>query len=425
MRNNKLLLTLMILTLFLMLSVGCSPSDAQDAPEIQETENSNEEEESEQPDAAIEEDPIEEEEDVIEEDDEEPTEESKTDTDGELSVHFIDVGQGNAVFIRQGSQSMLIDAGDNHMASRVVDYLRKEGIEKVDYLIGTHPHADHIGGMEDVMDHFDVGKVFMPDVTHTTRTFENTLLAIQRNDLRITKPVVGDVYQIGAAKVTIIAPHSSSYSNLNDYSIGIRLDYGTTSFLFTGDAERRSEEEMVANRNNLSLDVDVILVPHHGSNSSSTRAFLEAASPQYGVIQLGADNRYGHPHTEVIERLQQYNIETYRNDLHGHVVFLSDGTTIRVQTEKTPKEANAPPAEESGTGDAPDEKQETSTPTGGVNINTASIDELQEIIHVGPAYAEQIIALRPFQSVNDLTRVKGIGDGRIKDIKEQGIAYVD
>ena len=427
MKINRKLAFILILALALLLPLGCTFSETEEDPAVEENgsaqdELDNDVVEQEQDESATSE---EDEETDADETDEEGEEGSSLAVDGELSVHFIDVGQGNAILIRQGSQSMLIDAGDNHMAYRVVEYLRKEGIEKVDYLIGTHPHADHIGGMEDVMDHFDVGKVFMPDVTHTTRTFENTLLAIQRNNLRLTKPVVGKTYDVGTAKATIVAPHSSTYSNLNDYSIVVRLDYGSTSFLFTGDAERQSELEMVANHSNLSLDVDVLLVSHHGSNSSSTRAFLEAASPKYGVIQSGADNRYGHPHQEVIERLNQFNIEVYRNDQHGNVVILSDGTNIRVQTERTPKEANAPPTQDINKGEGSVEETAEATLSETVNINTASLEALQKIIHVGPAYAEQIIELRPFSSINDLTRVRGIGDGRLRDIKEQGFAYVD
>lgn len=267
-----------------------------------------------------------------------------------------------------------------------------------------------------------IGKTVVRNNLYIALNIMYILLAIEKNDLGLTKPIIGDIYNIGNAKATIVAPYSTSYDNLNDYSVGIRLDYGSTSFLFTGDADRHSEREMVSHHSTLSLDVDVLLIPHHGSNSSSTNKFLKAASSKIGVIQSGADNSYGHPHSEVLERLGQFNVEIYRNDLHGTVIITSDGGHIQIKTEKTPKEANAPPGKDN---EEDTQREEGSTNQEGVDINAASLDELQEIIHIGPAYAEQIMELRPFKNLNDLTRVNGIGDGRLRDIKDQGRAFVE
>jgi len=412
---------MLLLLLGSFIIIGCGSDDQSPADMESSTQESVSEESprGEEPADQTEVDEEESEDPIKENEEQSQDTEEESIVDGDIAVHFIDVGQGNAVLIQQGSQTMLIDAGDNHMSDRVVRYLKNQGIEKVDYLIGTHPHADHIGGMEDVIDGFKIGTIIIPDVAHTTQTFENMLLAVERNDLKLTKPFVGDTYSLGEAKATIVAPNSSGYNNLNDYSVGIRIDFGSRSFLFTGDAERPSEEEMTNNHSILSLDVDVLLIPHHGSNSSSTAAFLEAASAKYGVIQVGEDNRYGHPHPEVLERLNSFDMEIYRNDLHGTVIVTSDGEHIQIETEKMPKESNAPPAD-----NKVEPAEEEKTTQEGININTASQSELQKIIHIGPAYAEQIVDLRPFTSIDDLTRVNGIGDGRLKDIKDQGLAYV-
>lgn len=250
--------------------------------------------------------------------------------EGNIEVHFIDVGQGDSVFIRQGDFSMLIDGGENSYGDLVVDYLRGEGIEKLDYVIGTHPHSDHIGGIDDVINSFDIGKVIMPKVTHTTKTFEDVILAIKNKELKITTPNVGDKYSLGDGEFIILGPSSDDYKNLNDYSIMLKLSYGDTSFLFTGDAEKVAEEEL------LSLDydisVDVLHVGHHGSKTSSRG--LDKIKPKYGIIQVAEDNIYNLPNEMILDRLKDNNVEIYRNDIHGTVKVISDGTDISIYTEK-------------------------------------------------------------------------------------------
>lgn len=247
-----------------------------------------------------------------------------------LIVHFIDVGQGDAILIQQGESNMLIDAGDNRYGEVIVNYLRKHKVKRLDYVIGTHPHADHIGGLDNVINTFEVGKIIMPKVSHNTRTYEDVLLAIKNKGLKITTPKVGDKYQLGEAEFTIIAPSSEKYSNLNDYSVSIRLDFVNNSFIFTGDAEERSEREML--QTGIPLRADVLKVSHHGSSSSTTDEFLKAVNPSVAIIQVGANNRYGHPHREILDKLA--HIKVYRTDLHGTIIIKSDGTEITIITEK-------------------------------------------------------------------------------------------
>ena len=246
---------------------------------------------------------------------------------GQAAVHFIDVGQGDAVLIQTTDGHIMIDGGDNHMGERVVQYLHDAGVQELAYVIATHPHADHIGGLIEVLNTFPVGTLIMPPVAHTTRTFERFLNAIEENDVSLRGPTVGSTFSVGDAVFTIIAPNSSGHANLNNYSVSIRMVLGDTSFIFTGDAELESEMEMILAGH--TLYADVLHVGHHGSSTSTTQAFFDAVSPSIAVIQLGANNTYGHPHREVRDRLD--GIRVYRNDEHGHIVLVTDGETITVR----------------------------------------------------------------------------------------------
>lgn len=255
-------------------------------------------------------------------------------TSGEnLRVHFIDVGQGDAILIQNGNKNMLIDAGDNKYGQLVVDYIRDKGVSKLDYLIGTHPHADHIGGLDDVIKNFDIGTIIMPKLNHDTKTYEDVLLAVQDKGLKINAPKIADNYELGDAQWTILAPNSEEYENLNNYSVVVKLEYGNNSFLFTGDAESLSEGEMLKLHRGEFSGIDVLKLGHHGSSSSTSDEFLEEVNPQTAVIQLGEDNKYGHPHQETMEKLQKKEIEIYRNDINGNIILTSDGDTINVELQ--------------------------------------------------------------------------------------------
>lgn len=265
--------------------------------------------------------------------------------EGNLEVHFIDVGQGDAILIKQNESSMLIDAGDNEYEEVVVNYLKENGVTKLDYVIGTHPHSDHIGGLDAVIDAFDIGKVIMPKATHNTKTFEDVIIAIKNKGLKITIPNPSDTFDLGEAKCTILAPNSDSYDNLNNYSVVLKLKYGNTSFLFTGDAEYISENEMLSGGYN--LKTDVLKVGHHGSDSSTTTKFLNATNPKYAVIQVGRNNKYGHPTIEIINKLQKNNVEIYRNDLDGTIIAKSDGKNIEFNKEPSPVQVKPSPSAQS------------------------------------------------------------------------------
>lgn len=248
---------------------------------------------------------------------------------GGLRVHFLDVGQADSILLQfPGGRSMLVDAGNNEDGPFVVAYLKQQGVSKIDYLVGTHPHEDHIGGLDDVIRSFAVGQVFMPRVTASTKTFEEVLQAVKEKGLKISTARAGvTLFDQGDLKVDFVAPNGADYEDLNNWSAVTRIRYGDTAFLLTGDAGARSEKEMLASGAN--LRADVLKVGHHGSSSSTTPAFLRAVAPKYAVISVGAGNDYGHPHQETLARLKDAGVQVFRTDLDGTVVFVSDGKTVQ------------------------------------------------------------------------------------------------
>ena len=260
----------------------------------------------------------------------------------QLKVHFIDVGQGDAILAQlPNGETMLVDAGKKEDGSTMVTYLQQLGIKQVDYLVGTHPHSDHIGGLPAVIQAFDIGKVYMPRVTHNTETFQQVLLAIKQKGLKITPARAGTVIlDQDNLNIVFVAPGGTDYENLNDWSAVTRISYGNTAFLLTGDAETDSEQEML--QSGAALQADVLKVGHPGSNSSTSQAFLKIVNPKYAVISAGAGNDYGHPHAETLTRLK--GIEVYRTDLMGTVIFTSEGENLTVSKIAATVKPRAPNA---------------------------------------------------------------------------------
>jgi len=251
-----------------------------------------------------------------------------------LEVHFLDVGQGDSILVRfPDGRNMLVDAGTNDSAAVVGGYLKKNGVKKLDYLVGTHPHEDHIGSLDAVINGFQIGELMMPKATTNTRTFRDVLAAVEKKGLRITTARAGvDVAEGADWQVKILAPNGDGYESLNNYSAVIKVRYKDVSFLLTGDAEELSEKEMLAA--GADVGARVLKVGHHGSHSSTSPAFLKAVNPRYAVISVGAGNDYHHPHREVLNRLKKAGVEVLRTDQRGTVVFSTDGGEITVTTEK-------------------------------------------------------------------------------------------
>ena len=246
-----------------------------------------------------------------------------------LEVHYLDVGQGDCTLILNGSHAMLIDAGDDSCGTLVQSYLESRGVEELEYVIGTHPDADHIGGLDVILYKFDCGTIIMPDFEKDTRAYDDLSDMIAQQEYSVTRPVLGEEYDFGDASFTIIAPvgGKDEYGDeANNYSVGIKLTFGGTSFLFTGDAEEEAENDMLST--GMDLSADVYKVAHHGSRTANSEEFLAAVDPAYAVISCGEDNDYGHPHAAVLNSLRAMGVAVFRTDEQGTVVAVSDGEEI-------------------------------------------------------------------------------------------------
>jgi len=247
----------------------------------------------------------------------------------EIAVSFIDVGQGDSVLIRSANHAVLIDGGEHAQRNTVLNYLRDAGVRRLDYVIATHPHSDHIGGLVAVMSQLEVGRVVMPDVMHNTVTFERFLETIEAQNIPLTIPNPGDVLQAGIITLNILGPPNPPGTDINNACVIVRLVHGRTSVLFTGDAEEPQERWLLESGQTLSSSV--LHVGHHGSRTSTTEAFLHAVNPRAAVISVGANNRYGHPHREVVDRLNSRNIIVYRTDQFGTVRMVTNGEDIIIR----------------------------------------------------------------------------------------------
>lgn len=273
-----------------------------------------------------------------------------------LKVHFIDVGQGDSILIQSGDDhDMLIDAGENDQGDTVVTYLHGLGIDKLDYVIGTHPHSDHIGGLDDVINNFEIDKILLPPVEHTTKTYEDVLTTISSQGLKITKPVVGDSYTLGETTFEIIAPNNDYGDDLNNWSIGIKIINGENSFVMCGDAEAQSESDILAN--GIDISADVLKLGHHGSKTSTSGAFLNEVNPDYAVISCGMGNSYGHPTEETLNKLRYNGVKVFRTDEQGTIIATSDGTEISWSTQPSTSNKAGIPAEK--TNEASESTKET------------------------------------------------------------------
>ncbi len=258
--------------------------------------------------------------------------------EGKVAVHFIDVGQGDCELIQTESQNVLVDAGNPGDEDQIAAYLNAQQVDRIDLLIATHPHADHIGGMEGIVQQFEIGQVLfspLPDsLIPTTRTYEELLDAIASKGLSITPSSPGMTFDLGeGAQITILGP-VGEFDDLNNASIVFRLDFGDTGFLFTGDAEAPSEDAILERFGTDPLQAQVLKLGHHGSDTSSQEKWLNAVSPTLAVAEVGYDNSYGHPSPQTLERLAVRQIQLLRTDQNGTIVVVSDGESLSISTEK-------------------------------------------------------------------------------------------
>ena len=250
---------------------------------------------------------------------------AKADGQGNMAVHFIDVGQGLAILVQSGGENLLYDGGNRSHADEVVQYLKNQQVETINYMISSHYDEDHLGGLVKCLDNFEVDHVLGSDYVHTSDLFNTFMNTATAHAIIVEYPSVGDTYEFGTGSFTVMAPDGIS-QNSNDNSVVIRLVNGNNSFMFMGDAEETSEQDMIST--GMNLDCDVLSLGHHGSASSTSWDLLEAASPSWAVISCGLNNSYGHPAAETMGKLSDMDIPVFRIDDQGTVIALSDGNTI-------------------------------------------------------------------------------------------------
>ncbi|ELZ08963.1 beta-lactamase [Halovivax asiaticus JCM 14624] len=269
----------------------------------------------------------------------EPSVVDELEGDDVLEIHHIDVGQGDAtVVLAPNGETMVIDSGDWHDdGEQVLSFLADRGIDRVDHLVSTHGHSDHIGGHAAIIEHFEtqgdgVGTVYDSGVAHTSETYDGYLDAVETHDVSLKQVQSGDTFDLGAVEARILNPPTDSTSDdIDANGVVLRLDYGDVSYLTTGDAGADAESRLAETQGS-ALDVDIYQAGHHGSSTSSTSAFLDAVDPSMTVISSAQDSQYGHPHDEVLQSFADRDVETYWTGVHGDVLVATDGESIAVDT---------------------------------------------------------------------------------------------
>lgn len=290
----------------------------------------------------------------------------------ELTVHYLDVGQGDCILAECDGEYMLIDAGDNDQGTKIQNYLTKQGVKKLKYVLGTHPDADHIGGLDVILYKFDCGTVMMPDMTKDTAAYRDVVDTMKQKKYKNTVPEPGDSFRLGSAVCTVLGP-VKNYEDANNNSIVLMVEHGGNRFLFMGDAEEEEEADIL--KDGADVGADVLKAGHHGSRSSSSKKFLEAVSPAYAVISCGENNSYGHPHAETLNNLRAMGVEVFRSDEQGTIVAVSDGSRITWNSAPSDTWKAGEPTGGSGTVSGSSNAQNNTNRAKGSSENTGNSSE--------------------------------------------------
>lgn len=251
--------------------------------------------------------------------------------ENKMQIHFLDVGQGDSIFLELPNQeTMLIDAGESNQSSKIIHYIENLGYRKIDYVIATHPHTDHIGGLKEIIETFEIKSIYMPKVISTSNTYENLLMTIQNQNLKIKNAYSGvKIITQENFEVEIIAPTKTTYQKLNNYSAVIKITYKDHTFLFMGDAEEESEKQLKQD-----IKADVIKIGHHGSATSTSEEFIKKVNPSYAIISVGKNNRYNHPNELILNRLKEIGAKILQTDQNGTIMLTTNGKNISLNVEK-------------------------------------------------------------------------------------------
>lgn len=255
---------------------------------------------------------------------------STSSNNNEVLVYFIDVGQADAIYIKDGNSNMMIDAGNNADGQLLVKYLQSLGVQEFKYVVGTHAHEDHIGGMDDIINNFKINNFYMPDAISTSKTFEDVLDALDSKKVTFQTPKIGDKFMLGNANFEVLSIGTDT-SDLNDTSLVLKMTYNTTCVLFMGDASSNVEKNLL----DKDINCQVLKVGHHGSRYSSSDEFIKKVSPTYGIIMVGKDNKYGHPTKKTLDILEKYQVNIHRTDEEGTILMHLKGHDISFENFKT------------------------------------------------------------------------------------------
>lgn len=427
----KRLLVAIIVT-FLLIGVGCSIDTLDKDTSIEQPttdDSSNQMESTDEKDSGTNKSGVpaqakEDSEDIHEE----PTNSTLTDN---LYVHYVDAGQADATLFQHEHEgtpyTILFDAGDWNKKD-VISYLHSQNVSTIDLFIISHPHADHIGQLPQIMNEFDVDEVWFSGNITSSNTYQQAAEAVLESDADYYEPRAGESFQVGSLEIEVLHPRSLT-GGLNEDSISLRIEYRDIAFIFTGDAYKQAEKQMLQQTDH--IQAQILQLGHHGSNTSTDKQFIQEVQPEIAIYSAGAGNSYGHPHQETLDTLNDAHVDIYGTDVHGTIIVTTNGETYEVTTASngTVQAGNSSTKDSSTKKDneqteGSKKKKNESTNDSCIDINQASIDELQKINHIGSARAEELILKRPFDSVDDLSRISGIGPARIAEIKEEGLACV-